>query len=234
MESRLFRVRGLFRSGSSEQDGFVAFATVPAVQELVGIPDAVHQIAVHLTDPTRSDAVHAVLAKEFSSDELVVKTWQEALPSLVGMIAADKSSNDFLNGVIGLIVAMGVLNTVLMSVLERTREFGVLLAIGMRPRQIAGLVLAEGLLIGLLGTAVGIVFGLLISWPLVEVGLDLSSMMGESVNMEGVTLSTLIMGAWNPARMAQYAAISVGFTVLSAVYPAWHISRSTPVEAMRG
>lgn len=231
VESRLFRVRALFETGSAEQDGFVAVATVAAVQELVGREDAVHQIAVHLAQPERADTVAAEL-QDLADPETKVMAWRDAIPGLVGMIAADRVSNDFLMAIIGLIVAMGVLNTVLMSVLERTREFGVLLAVGMRPRRVAALVLTEGLLLGLLGAALGAILGVAVSWPLVTYGLDMREMMGETMSTEGITISTLIMGAWDVPRMLQYLAMGALFTVLAAVYPAWHISRLTPVEAM--
>lgn len=233
VESRLFRVAGVFRTGGSELDAFLAVSTMPPVQELLGRPDAVHQITVHLPDARRSDAARDAVRAVVPASSAVL-TWQEALPEMLAFIQLDRTSNDVMMAVIGVIVAMGILNTVLMSVLERTREFGVLLAIGMRPRQLAALVLTEGLVLGLGATALGVLGGLALSYPIVTVGIDYSAFMGESLEMEGIVMSSLLKGAWDPVRMGQYAAAAVAITVLSTVYPAWYLTRFQPVDAMRG
>lgn len=233
VESRLYRVRGIFKTGASELDAFVAIAPISSVQALVDRPDTAHQITLHLADPTASDTARETVRGLLTSDDTEALTWQESLPDLVAFIAMDRTSNDVMMVVLGLIVAMGVLNTVLMSVLERTREFGVLLAIGMRPARIALLILLEGFVLGLMGTAAGILFGGLLGQLMVTYGLDYSSMMGETMEMEGVVISSHLMGAWDVPRIAQYCVVAVVLTMGSALYPAWYILRLKPVDAMR-
>jgi ABC-type lipoprotein release transport system permease subunit len=232
VESRLFRVAGVFRTGGAELDAFVAISAIGPVQEVLGRPDAVHQVTVHLRDAREADAARAVVSP-LVPEGMATLTWREAMPEMLAFIQMDRTASDIMMSVIGLIVGMGVLNTVLMSVLERTREFGVLLAIGMRPRQIAQLVLAEGLVLGLLGTALGALGGVLISWPIVVHGLDYSAWMGEAMEMEGIVMSSVMRAAWDPARMARYGLAAVMVTMLSAAYPAWYITRLKPVDAMR-
>jgi ABC-type antimicrobial peptide transport system permease subunit len=149
------------------------------------------------------------------------------------MIEIDKKSNGFIHFIMALIVAIGILNTMLMSVLERTRELGVLLAIGMRPRKLSIMVLFEGLILGVIGAALGLVLGWLFSYPLVTSGLDMSAQMGEAIDLGGFTGSTFIYGAYNWPVMFTYACVAVIFSVLSAAYPAWRITRLNPVTAMR-
>jgi len=233
VESRLFRVKGVFRTGGAELDGFLALTTLGPVQELNRTPDAVHQITVHLDDPHGVEAARDK-ADALAPEGVLVMTWREALPDLIALIRIDRVSADVMMVIIGLIVAMGVLNTVLMSVMERIKEFGVLLGIGMRPRQVALLVLMEGLVLGLLATLVGVALGLTASWPLVTYGLDYSSFSGsETMEMDGVLISAVMKGAYGWGRISQYAAAAVAFTVLSAAYPAWYITRLQPVDAMR-
>ena len=137
-------------------------------------------------------------------------------------------------GIIGLIVAMGVLNTVLMSALERTREFGVMLAIGMRPRRVAQIVLLEGLVLGALGALVGVAFGLLITWPTVVYGLDFGAMMGgESMDAGGVVIDSVIRAGWDIKRMSVTAVMAVLVTIASAAWPAYHVARLQPVDALK-
>lgn len=232
VESRLLRVRGVFKSGSSEIDSFVAFAPLLPVQAVLGLEDSVHQVTVHIDDPTQSAATRDVVSGFLPGDTRAM-TWDEALPDLVAFIEIDRYSGDIMMLVLGMIVAMGVLNTILMSVLERTREFGVLLALGMRPRRIAVLVLLEGFVLGLLGTLAGLAFGCMLGWYLIEYGLDYRGFMGETIETEGIVISALMKGAWDVPRMLQFCAMSVLFTVGASVYPAWHIFRLKPVDAMR-
>jgi ABC-type lipoprotein release transport system permease subunit len=233
VQSRLFRVRGIFRTGAAELDAFVAIADRASVAELIARPDTAHQVTLHLDDPTRADAARETVADVLTDPTTTALTWQEALPDLVAFIQMDRVSNDVMMVVLGLIVAMGVLNTVLMSVLERTREFGVLLAIGMRPRRIGLLVLLEGFVLGVAGTLAGLVLGGILGALMVRYGIDYTGIMGETMEMEGVVVSAHMMGAWDPGRIARYCVAAVALTMLSAAYPAWYITRLKPVDAMR-
>ncbi len=232
--SRLFRVRGIFRTGSPEADGFIGVVHLAAAQELMEQPDIAHQVTLHLPDATESAAATARV-REVVSTELAVLDWPEAVPELVGFIAIDRAGGDLMLTILGLIVAMGVLNTVLMSVLERTREFGVLLAIGLKPAQLASVVLLEGVFIGVLGAAAGLFFGVLLVQPFVVYGIDLAAFMGgtEAMDMAGVPVDTLVYGKWNIPRVSAYLVGAVAFTGLAALYPAIVVSRLQPVEAMR-
>jgi len=233
MVSRMFRVRGIFRTGGSELDGMTALATLAAAQELIERPDVAHQVALHIPDAAASPEAWAKAEQLVSAPGRDVLEWPDALPSLVTFIEIDRVSGDVMMAVMGLIVAMGVLNTVLMSVLERTKEFGVLMAIGMRPRRLGLLVLLESALLGVLGSLVGTLFGSLIVAYLVAYGLDYSGMMGETMEMEGLVLSTVMFGAWDFDRMGAYVLATIVVTVLAGAWPAWHLTRLEPVDAMR-
>jgi ABC-type lipoprotein release transport system permease subunit len=234
VRSRLFRVKGVFRTGAAELDGFVAFADLPAVQEVYGTPDVAHQVAVHLRDPGTTPATHARATALFAArPELAVLDWEHAIPEIVAMIAVDRTSNNVILFLLGSIVSMGALNTLLMSAMERTREFGVMLALGLRPGQLGRLLLTEGLLIGLIGACLGLALGALLSWPLVAWGLDYRDVLGETYETGGVVLSGLIKGRWHPSRALSYAGVAVVMATLAALYPAWFVTRLQPVDAMR-
>jgi len=234
VQSRLFRVRGLFRTGSAQFDGRLAFAHLGAVQEIMGGGDVANMVTLHMADADDAFEAAPRLEALLARPELDVRHWKDALPELFAIIQVDRGSGDVMLAIIGLIVAFGVLNTMMMAVLERTREFGVMLSLGMKPRQIAWLVLLEGLVLGLLGAIVGLLFGLALSWPIVTYGLDYSSMMGgETMESGGILMDTLVFGAWDPVRMALYFAGAVIFCICAAIYPAWSISKLRPVEALR-
>ena len=108
-----------------------------------------------------------------------------------------------------------------------------MMALGMRPRQIAAVVLLEGTLLGVLGAVAGLIGGLLLSYPLVEYGLDYSSYLGRRDLRERRHRDQQPdEGAYDPDRMAIYVIGAVVFTTLSAIYPAVHVARLQPVEAM--
>ena len=234
MASRMFRVRGLFRTGADPIDGFLAYTHLSATQELLGQEDVAHMVTLHLAHPDEAGPAAETAAGLLGEREgLDVLPWREALPELYGLIEIDRVSGDVMLAILGLIVAMGVLNTVLMSALERTREFGVMLAVGMKPRRLAALVLAEGTVLGVIGAGLGLGFGLLISWPLVVYGIDYSAFMGaETFESAGIAISTLMKGQINPVRTGWYVVMAVVFTTLAAVYPAVYVSRLEPVDAM--
>jgi ABC-type lipoprotein release transport system permease subunit len=230
--SRLFRVKGVLRVGSDEIDGFFALITVPAAQELLEIGDAVSQVSVHLPDPSDSVRAAGEAATALAGRPLEVMDWKGALPEMVASIQMDRNSNNLMLFVIGVILAMGVLNTVLLSVLERIHEFGVMRAVGMKARQVRRLVLLEGLLLGLIAVVAGDLLGLLLTVPLIVWGVDLSAFAGEQVSWGGVAQTAMTYAEIDWERFLVYSIVAVLLTVLASVYPAWKASRLEPVTAI--
>jgi putative ABC transport system permease protein len=237
MGSRLFRIKGIFRTGAVEQDAFLAYADLPAVQEVFGWPDVANRITVHLQAPSRESVVAAeALASErlAARRDLDVRTWWEALPEIYGFIQLDKNSSNVMLSVLGVIVAMGVLNTMLMSVMERTREFGVLLALGTAPGRLAGLILLEATLIGVLGAVFGSALGAAVVWYFNVNGLDYTGMLGvETIDSMGVAISAVLRPMFNWPRMLGFTVGAVAFTAVAAVYPALYVAWLRPVDALR-
>ncbi|MEC7984373.1 MAG: FtsX-like permease family protein [Myxococcota bacterium] len=233
MKSHLFRVKGIFRMGSTEADSFIAYSNLAVVETILNKKDALHQVAVHLDDVHQSKQATSKSRGLISQSGLDVLSWNEALPDIEKMIQIDRQSNGLIHLVLAIIVAMGILNTMLMSVLERTKELGVLLAIGMKPMQLSIMVLLEGLFIGVFGSLLGLALGYAACYPLVTDGLDLTAQMGESYDAAGVTISAMLYGAYHWPSLIQYAVLAAIFSTLSAIYPAWRITKLKPVDAMR-
>lgn len=232
--SRMFRVRGLLRTGSADIDGSLAIAPLAALAGLLEAPGAAHQVSVHLADP-RDTAAATARARAALADrpDLEVLSWQEALPDLTNFVIQDRNSARVFMLVIGLIVAMGVLNTVLMSVMERVRELGVMLALGVKPARVAGLILLEGAILGLLAAVLGVGLGLLMVWPAAVHGIDFSALMGQTVEVSGVSMASRVFPKADPWALFVFALFAWIFTILSAIWPAVHAARLCPVDAMR-
>ena len=121
----------------------------------------------------------------------------------------------------------------LMNVLERSKEFGVLMAIGLNQTAIVKLIVLEASLIGIFGGVIGAVLGIAAAYPLVSNGLDLTSIMGEGVTFNGAVADTVIYGRYDVNWILGYILLTVVCAILSALYPAWKVQKLTPVDAMR-
>jgi ABC-type antimicrobial peptide transport system permease subunit len=161
---------------------------------------------------------------------LTALDWPQLQPGLKQAIQADLSSAWFMYGLLIILVAFSVLNTQLMSVLERTREFGVITALGIKPRKLASLVMLETALMALLGLVIGLAIGWMIASYLNIAGFHYPGMeeMAEKFNLPdrvypSVTFFSMILGP----------GVVFLFCLLAAIYPALRLFRLQPVEAMR-
>jgi ABC-type antimicrobial peptide transport system permease subunit len=162
--------------------------------------------------------------------ELVVLDWETLVPGLRQAIQSDMTSAWFTYSVLVVLVAFGVLNTQLMSVLERTREFGVMLALGMSPGRLARLVGIETLLLAALGFGLGLLGGSLLTWYLSVAGFIYP---GVEEMMERFMLGGRIYPEVSPVSMLiGPLAVFVG-AMLAALYPALRLFRLRPVAAMQ-
>ena len=131
------------------------------------------------------------------------------------MIEVDKIANLLINIVLFSIVALGIVNTMLMSVLERLNQFGVLMSIGMKLKLLIRMILYEGVILGLVGSLLGIVLGIIISYPIVEYGLDLSNRVGDGIQIGGINSAVLYGVLPNPYRILRYFCVDF----LDIIYP---------------
>ena len=234
--SRLFRVRGIFRTGMDLVDGFVAHVPLTVAQELLDLGGGVSQVSLHLP---HSDATGEALGRVqamYPGQELEVLTWKKALPELYQFVVLDDGGLYIFLLIIAAIVALGILNTVLMSVLERTREFGVLLSLGMTPGRLSWMVLLEGFVLGAIGIIIGLALGLLGNWPMQVHGVDLGAMAGmkeQGFDVAGVQAELLMHSDLSPTKVILFVVLALTLTVAASIYPAWKAGTLTPIRAMR-
>jgi len=135
--------------------------------------------------------------------------------------------------VVFVIVAIGIFNTVLMSVVERTRELGVMMALGTGRRTVFAAVLVESLVLALVASAVGLAIGLSIHAWLYSHGLDMASLYGEDVEFAGIVFQGRIYSYLTVGAVVKWTAVVIGIVLASSVYPSYRATRLEPVEAMR-
>jgi ABC-type lipoprotein release transport system permease subunit len=225
-------VVGVFDSGSADMDR--GFAEVPLgyFQATFAMGDRGNSVAVAIDDLARvPEAVAAAREVAAARGQLAVLDWNALHPGLRQAIQTDLSSGWFMYGVLIVLVAFSVLNTQLMSVMERTREFGMIGALGVRPRRLASLVMLETGLMALIGLALGLLLGWLVALYFNVHGFSYPGMeeVAERFNLPGEMHPSLTVGALLLGPSVVFA-----FCLLAAAYPALRLFRLRPVQAMRG
>ena len=178
----------------------------------------------------RLDAVTERLRLALQGHDLEIMRWHDMFPVMKEWVTLHNGFLYLFLGIVLLIVLAGVLNTLLLSMLDRIQEFGVFMALGNRNREIGLLVMTESLLIGVLGIALGILFGLLLVALARYTGIDLSAIAGDTGRFY---VDPVIRPVLNLNHLASTAGTVLGATVVAGVYPAWRAMRLTPAQAIR-
>lgn len=229
--SAAYRIAGLFDTGSDAFDAMFGYVTLSAAQAQLGMEGRVSTLAVRLKErDALDDGVRAVQAVLPGASAVAV-SWRSLLPELDQMIEYVRVVLNLVTGIVLAVVAIGVMNTLMMSVMERTRELGIMMALGTRPRAIVALVVYESVVLALAGVAAGLALGI----PLIEYfgarGLDLSRYAAGLQSIPGLT--GIIYPAFVPAHLVRPVLLLLALSVLAAFYPGWRAARLQPAAAIR-
>ena len=224
----VYTIVGIVESGDDTTDRMTCYLNLKDAQELFVLEGRIHEIVVTVSRVNQVPKITRAIETRLNDSTLHVAPWQEVAKSFYRAMQADKQGDSVGRIVIMLIVAIGVLNTVLMSVLERTREYGVLKAVGTKPTQIFRLVICEVFIIALGSICVGALLGVLTNYLLSIYGITLP----QEFTYGGIKFET--MYAEVNARSLIIPAITVllSATVVS-LFPAIKAARIMPAKAMR-
>lgn len=223
-----FRVDGIFRTPNTQWDKGNVFVRLQDFQKLAEAGNGFHEIAIVLDDIDKSDSLATAI--EAQHTDLNAETWADLAPDLKLITESFEISMFIFIGIILLALAFGIINSMLMAVLERTRELGMLMAVGMNRGRVFLMIMLETIFL----VAVGGPLGLLMGYGLVElsasVGLDMSQF-SEGVSQFG--FGTIVRPELGTEYYLQIAAMVVLAAILSAIYPALRAIKLKPVEAIR-
>jgi ABC-type lipoprotein release transport system permease subunit len=232
--SEIARVTGLFETGVKQVDGAMVLLPIDSVRTTLkyGVDEA-NIVAVIVKDQRYTESMKKYVEQQVDNEEREVLSWKETQPDLAGILAIDRSGNYISQILVGLLIAAGILNTLLMSVMERTKEFGVMMAIGMSPRRLFQLVITESVWLALVGLIIGVIITIPWYLYLYHVGLDFSEAIGEDYSAGSVIVDPIFR-----IRLYKESIIAIltgvfSLTLVSGLYPAWRATQTAPVESLK-
>ena len=232
--SALARVSGIVRTGSPSVDAGICLLPIGTVREVVGFaPDEAIQIAAFVDDQRASDAVVADLAAA-APEDVAVLAWHELQPDLAVFIAMKVGGSKVMMLVLAALVAAGIFNTLFVSVMERLREFGIMLAVGFSPGQLFRLIMLESAWLAVIGLAAAAAVTIGPYLYLASTGIDMSGMIpADQMEVAGVGMSTVLKVGIYGENVTLIGLSALAAILLSGIYPAWRAGQADPVETIR-
>ncbi len=220
---------GIFETGQVELDRALVQVPLDVFQAGFFLDDEVHQLAIKLESLKDLEAVSAALAAQLPQG-VVLQPWQTLMPDVVQAIALDRASARMMYSILTLVVLFSIVNTFIMTVFERTREFGMMLAIGMKPWRVIGMLQLEALWLALLGGLIGCVLAVpMLAW-LSQTGIPIS---GIEDLMGGFAFPSHLKAEVSLVEMGVIPLVFVVGCQVSALLPALRLRKLNPVEALR-
>lgn len=231
------RVVGLVRTGTAELDRQAAWLRLPEAAWLAALDGQAHEVVVRIERGAGLDGVAGAVREAVSAaggPALAVRTWEELAPDLRQLIDLTRLTMLVLYAIVYLIAALGVVNTQRMAALERRREFAVMMAVGVTPRRLAGLVIVEAVLLSAFGAALGAGMGWALSAYHAHAGLDLAAFGSQGFSYGGVTFASRVYFVVRPATVVLPALGVLAVGVLCGIWPAIASARVDLARAISG
>lgn len=223
--SQTFRVAGIFDSGMYEYDSTIAYVSLWAAQRFLGIGDRVTGVEVRVDDIYEADRVARAIGEALDGYPYWSRDWMRMNKNLFSALKLEKIVMFIILTLIILVAAFNIVGTLIMVVIEKTRDIAILKSMGATRRSIMKIFMIEGAVIGLVGTLLGLLGGytlctLLATYKFIELPSDVYYISTLPVQM-------------NPLDVALIALAAIVITLAASVYPAWQASRFDPAEAIR-
>jgi putative ABC transport system permease protein len=230
MNAAELEIKGIIKSGYPQYDGSIVFMNLLDAQKLLDMENMATDIVINIDETRNTDAILPILSSKLVNYNIEIQTWKDMGESLWRTRRMWNIFAYIINVVVILVAVMGIVNTMLMSVTERTREIGTIMAIGTTQSEILSLFLMEGLVLGIIGGLVGTLLG----------GVIIQYFSVYGISLEGTSASGIqaMVGDAIHARLS-WPDLFISFlmaqivAVFSAAYPAYIASRHEPAEALR-
>jgi ABC-type lipoprotein release transport system permease subunit len=222
-----FRIAGIFRTQNSVFDEMTVFTNFNEMAQLLGTGTSIHEVAIILKDGNKVDTIAAGLKKQYP--KLLVQTWSELSPEMALLNSAFNQIMYIVIGIILLALMFGIINTMLMAVLERQREFGMLMAIGMDKPRVFFMVVLESVMLTCVGIPAGILFTIGVVEILAKHGIDFSSF-SQALTQYG--FSNIVYPELKTSMFLPVSIMTALTAILSGIYPAIKAMQYKPAVAI--
>jgi ABC-type lipoprotein release transport system permease subunit len=230
MRQRNMTIVGIYSLGMDEAERGTVFINLPTAQTLYNLRGQETEVVVSLEKIGQEGKLIANLQAELPEYE--VDSWDTISPEIRQAMQSKSAATSILGMLVVLIASIGILNLMLMAVYERTREMGVLSALGMKGRQITLLFLLEGTFIGLFSAVMGVIAGVLLVAAFAQVGIGLGDLSAQGSGEVFVLMGDRLYPALSWATTIGYAVLVTIISAVASFYPAWQASRKEPAEAL--
>lgn len=240
----LYRIAAVLKPLEPNFDRLGVLMSIEAYQQLMYLNDGFHEIAIKVDDMTQLHAIQEKIKNKIKQltttqplDEFggnpVVRNWRELSPAVADLLEMSKAFVFIIGFIIISLASLGMLNTMLMAVHERTHEFGILLAIGMKRRWLLLMVLIESFFLALVSAVAGSVIGLIINNYFEKYGIDFSQAMPDGYDWAGMVFEPVMKGYLVPTDLLLACLMMIVITMLASLVPSWRTVRLKPAEVMR-
>jgi ABC-type lipoprotein release transport system permease subunit len=228
MRKRTMTIVGTYDLGMRDVEKQTVYISLPEAQDLYGLTGQITEVAIAIKQIGSEQDVISRLEKTITGNE--INSWQTNYPDLNSAITTKTGVMNIFSIILLVIAGIGIMNLLLMAIFERTREIGILGALGLKPRQISILFLLEGAMMGLVGAAVGIVFGLIINAILGKVGFDYSQF--TSLTEYTALISGRVYSSLGLQQLPGHLVTVIIISILASFYPAYEASLNDPAVSL--
>jgi len=240
----LYRIAAVLKPLEPNFDRMGVLMSIEAYQQLMYLQDGFHELAIKVDEMKELNAIQQSVTNRLDQlkkikplDELggeaVVRNWRQLSPAVADMLEMSKAFVFIIGFIIISLASLGMLNTMLMAVHERTHEFGILLAIGMKRRWLLVMVLVESFFLALVSAVVGSLIGLVINDYFEKYGIDFSRSMPDGYDWAGLVFEPVMKGYLLPGDLLMACLMMIIVTMLASLIPSWRTVRLKPAEVMR-
>jgi len=228
LSQEMFRVSGIYHFNIREIDAGMAFIHLKKAQFMFGIQEDVHEIAIQFIASNIGSDESLPFWKKYSQDGNEALGWTKILPELKAVLALTDFSTLLMGLILFGVVALGIINTLFMSLYERMFEFGVLRAVGTRPIGVAKLILFEAGALAVLSIILGNIIGFIITYIMTKVGINYTG-----IEFAGATFRHLIYPVLEIRQFIYYPCWALALTLIVGIYPAIYAAKLKPALAIR-
>lgn len=240
----LYRVSAVLKPLEPNFDRIGVLMSIEAYQQLMYLQDGFHELAIKVPDQTGLESLQQEIKIKLEQltaaqplDELggqpLIRNWRQLTPAIADLLEMSKVFVFIIGFIIISLASLGMLNTMLMAVHERTHEFGILLAIGMKRRWLLLMVLIESFFLALVSAVAGSVLGLVINDYFEKYGIDFSQSMPDGYDWAGMIFEPVMKGYLLPLDLFYACVMMIVVTMLASLIPSWRTVRLKPAEVMR-